>query len=126
MKNFLRKRPGLAHVAREITRYKRLGRSWARIAEILNLQGDGERELKARIPIAYCIPEVVEAIETKQISVKRARKFGGAAWDGSGALGREEQIALLAEMLTKKRARGEAGATASIKAIVVEAGTVSD
>lgn len=107
MENFRRKRPSPVHVAREIIRYAALGRSWARIAEILQLDGEDEKTLKRRAPIAYCIPEVVDAIERKEIPLKKARLFGGRKVDGSQALGRDEQLQLLAEVRKVRGSRGE-------------------
>lgn len=102
MRNFLRKRPGAAHTAREIMRYHRMGRSWERIAEILGLHVD-EKGLRRMVPLAYCQPEVIAAVEERRIPASFARRFGGRAMNGSSALGREEQIALLESVLAERQ-----------------------
>lgn len=108
MENFRRKRPSAVHVAREVLRYHRLGRPWKRIAELLQLDDEDEKMLKRRVPIAYCQPEVVAAIEAREVPLRKARLFGGRAMDGSQALGRDDQLKLLKEMREDKAAKKEA------------------
>lgn len=105
MRNFRRKRPAIDHTAREIVRYWLLGRAPARIAEILNLESDpdvlergAEKALRSMATIAYCVPEVVDAIKAGRISIKKAKRFGGNKIDGENALGRDAQLALLDQM----------------------------
>lgn len=100
-KNFLRKRPDLGHRAREIARFRRLGRSWSRVAAILGLDF-GEDYLRAHVPLAYCIPEVCAAVDAGRISLEKAKRFGGEDIEGADALSREEQLELLNKMLNRK------------------------
>ena len=97
LRNFHRKQPQPAHYAREIVRLFRLGKPWARIAEMLHLD-ENEHALRVRAALAYCNLAVIAAMEAGKVSYKKARRFGGKAIDGSEALGDAEQLALLADM----------------------------
>lgn len=121
-KNFLRKRPDLGHRAREIARFRRLGRSWKRVEAILGLDGYGEDYLRAHIPLAYCIPEVVSAVDAGKISLEKAKRFGGENIEGADALGREEQLELLNKMLNRKPRAKETQPRMSraVRAVAVE------
>ena len=50
------------------------------------------------LPLAFCVEEVRAAIDSGEIPKGKAAKFGGTAPDGSKALGKKEQLALLAEL----------------------------
>lgn len=114
-KNFLRKVPTLLHTAREIVRFHRLGRSWERVAENVGLVGEDEKALRARAPIAYCEPEVIVAFEAKEISPKKAKRFGGGKIDGSARLGRAEQLDLLSVLRGPKAPTKDRAASAGSK-----------
>ncbi len=118
MENFRRKRPTASHLAREIVRLSKLGRPWGRIAEVLQLDGESEKQLRARAPLAHCIPEVAAAFDASEFPLRFAKHFGGTKINsddkrvklvnhlvekrGTEALSRDEQLALLEERRKNK------------------------
>lgn len=101
LRNFHRKLPTLGHYGREVVKFHRMGKTFSRIADLLNLSPEesSERQLRWLAALTYCIPNVVSAIESGRLSIRTARQFGGKEMDGSERLGEDEQFQLLAEKL---------------------------
>lgn len=105
IRNFHRKRPTLGNYGREVLKLFRLGKSWTRIEELLHLNPEtegGEIRLKRLLALAYCVPEVVQAIEDGRISIRSVREFAGKELDGSERLGADEQLQVLADKIAKE------------------------
>lgn len=104
LRNFHRKVPTVSHYAREVVRLARLGKTWGRIVEMLDVDGidDAEQWCKKRVAVAHCVPEVAQAIDSGELSLAQARQFGGTAIDGSKALGKKAQLDLLEEMRAER------------------------
>jgi hypothetical protein len=87
---------------------RKAGWAWDKIAEHHHIESKApEQWCRLRLPLAFCEPEVREAFDAGLLQLPRASKFGGREVDGSGALGRKEQLALLDESLAERAAPAE-------------------
>jgi len=103
IKNYHRRVPKPSHMAIDLRILRAQGCTWEECATTLHvLTEDPEQWGRKLLPLAYCIPEVQEAIDAGDISRKSAVRFGGSAPDGTKALGKKAQLALLAEMREEK------------------------
>jgi hypothetical protein len=109
IKNFHRRGPTLSAYALNIEINHRAGWSWDRIVQLLHVESeDPEQWCRKRLPLAFCVPEVREAFDSGEFPLGQARHFGGGAVDGSKALGKKEQLALLAQKRAEKQEASEA------------------
>lgn len=98
-KNYHRRKPTLSGMALDVLALRNAGHSFEDCAKALGESLDApEQWARKLLPIAFCISDVREAIDSGEFSRSIARKFGGGKLDGSKALGQKEQIALLADM----------------------------
>lgn len=104
-KNYHRRAPTPSGMALDLLALRNAGHAWEACAKVLHVEVDDPEQWGRRLlPLAHCIPEVRAAIDAGRVSRGAARKFGGGALDGSEALGKKEQVALLAELLEEKTA----------------------
>lgn len=109
-KNYHRRLPTPSGMALDILAMRNAGHTWDSCAAALHVATkDAEQWGRKLLPIAHCVPEVRAAIDAGEIAQGRAREFGGSAPDGSKALGKKEQLALLAEIREKSSAKIESG-----------------
>ena len=117
IKNYYRRSPTASGMALDILALRNAGHTWEACAAALHFETDDAEQWGRRIlPLAFCIREVREAIDTGQLSRGVAKKFGGGAADGSAALGKKEQLALLEQMLAEKLATRDKPAAKTISA----------
>lgn len=100
IKNYHRRVPTPSGMALDLAVLRKQGWSWQECANKLHVETtDPEQWARKLMPLAYCVEEVRAAVDAGKITRAAAKKFGGTALDGSAALGRQEQLALLDEML---------------------------
>lgn len=110
VKNHHRRLPTPSQYAIGIRELRKLGWPWADCAVKLHYtEGEPEGWCKRTLPLAFCIEEVQDAVDTGKLRQSVATKFGGRALDGSEALSRKDQLELLKEMTAQKE-RGESAA----------------
>jgi hypothetical protein len=98
-KNYHRRLPTPSGMAVDLLALRNAGWSWDDCAAKLHVDTvDAEQWGRKLFPMAYCIDEVRQAIDSGEFPRGVARKFGGSALDGSGALSKKEQLALLQRM----------------------------
>ena len=120
VKNYHRRTQSASDMAIDVAALRKAGWSWAECVTKLHRESaDPEQWCRKILPLAYCVDEVRAAFDSGELPKSMARKFGGGAPDGSAALGRQEQLALLAE---KRAERGAAGD--SVKRAVTPAARV--
>lgn len=108
-KNYHRRLPTPSGMAVDLSRLRRAGYSWADCATILHKETDNaEKWGRKLIPLAYCIPEVQQAVDAGELPRLIAHRFGGGKTDGSAALSHKAQVALLAEVRKEATKRKEA------------------
>jgi len=101
-KNYHRRSPTPSGMAMDLRVLRNYGYSWDACARILHHDtNDAEQWGRRLLPIAFCIPDVQEAIDAGKITRGVARRFGGSAPDGSRALGKRDQLELLDKLLLK-------------------------
>jgi len=127
-KNYHRRAPTPSGMALDLVALRNKGYSWEDCAKILHQDlKDPEQWGRKLLPIAYCIPEVREAIDAGDIPQGSAAKFGGTALDGSKALGKGEQLQMLRDLRhsrtkeEKAKAKGAAPIGFKHRARVIEA-----
>jgi len=109
--NYHRRTPTPSGMGLDILALRKAGWSWPDCAAKLHVESkDPEQWAKRYLPLAYCIEEVRAAFDARELPITMARKFGGGEVDGSAALGKKEQLALL--QLTR-----EAPATTKVKVV---------
>jgi ParB family chromosome partitioning protein len=114
-KNYHRRVPPISTVAVDLLVLRKRGYSWAQCVDILHQDvGDPDRWGRGLLPLAHCIEEVRAAVDAGYLARGAARRFGGTAPDGSKALGRREQLALLDELLASGRSPGRQPRVASL------------
>jgi hypothetical protein len=102
-KNYHRREMTSSGMAVDLAALRKAGYSWEQCAEILHVETQDATQWGTKLaPLAHCIPEVREAIDSGELSKGVARKFGGGKVDGSKALGKKEQLDLL-EALRKEK-----------------------
>lgn len=102
-KNYHRRLPSPTSMAIGIRDMRKAGHSWQACAEALHQEtDDAEQWARKLLPLAYCIPEVQKAVDDHELPRSAARKFGGGKPDGSAALGRREQLDMLALVTSEK------------------------
>lgn len=102
-KNYHRRAPTTSGLALDLHALRKAGHSWEACARVLHVETDDAEQWGRRIlPLAFCVPEVREAVDSGKLSKGAAKKFGGGAADGEKALGKKEQIALLEAMNKEK------------------------
>lgn len=102
-KNYHRRLPTPSGMARDLLVLRKRGFSCAECAKILHHDTtDPEQWVRKLLPLAYCVPEVQRAVDAGDLPRSAVRRFAGAAADGSEALGKQTQIALLADLQRKK------------------------
>lgn len=115
-KNYHRRSPTASGMALDILALRNAGHTWESCAAALHVETDDAEQWGRRIlPLAFCVREVREAIDTGQLSRGAARKFGGGVADGSAALGKKEQLALLEQLLEEKTREKPATKAVSVK-----------
>lgn len=98
----------LTPMALAVVKLRNAGYGWDACVRALHVESaDPEQYCRKLIPIAYCIPEVREAIESGELPKSVASRFGGGAPDGSKALGPKEQTQLLKQMRDEKKQASE-------------------
>lgn len=98
VRNFHRRLPTPSSYALNILVLHRKGFTWERICGLLHIESDDPKQwCKKRLPIAYCVEEVRAVFDSGELPLSKAPKFGGRADDGSWALSKKDQLALLAE-----------------------------
>lgn len=108
IKNYYRRSPTASGMALDIHALRNAGHTWESCAAALHVEVDDAEQWGRRIlPLAFCVREVRDAIDSGQLSRGVAKKFGGGAADGSDALGKQEQTALLEQMLAEKQVARE-------------------
>jgi hypothetical protein len=107
VRNFHRRLPTPSSYALNILLLRKKGWEWSKVCQFLHVTSDDpEQWCKKRLPIAHCIDEVRAAFDSGKLSLAKATKFGGRAEDGSWALSRKDQLALLdAERAVKAQPR---------------------
>ena len=114
-KNYHRRSPTPSGMALDLLALRNKGYEWAACANILHhTTPDPEQWGRKLLPLAYCVEEVRIAIDTEEIPRGKAAKFGGTAPDGSKALGKKEQLALLAELRAAANAGPAKGGASTI------------
>jgi ParB family chromosome partitioning protein len=112
IKNYHRRSPTPSGQALDLLALRRAGWSYQECANKLHVETtDSEQWARKLLPLAYCIPEVRAAIDAGELVRGAAKKFGGTKLDGSAALGRKEQLALLDRM------RADASGTSTIRPV---------
>ena len=105
IKNFHRRPPTPSAYAMHIASQRRAGWDWATIAHNLHVAtDDAEQWCKKRLPLAFCEPEVCEAFDAGEFPLSVAPAFGGRNVEGADALGRQQQLDLLAKRRNDKLA----------------------
>lgn len=108
-KNYHRRVPSASDMAVDLRVLRRAGHSWESCAAALHHEtADAEQWGRKLVPLAHCIAEVREAIDQGKLPRTAARLFGGSKEDGSEALGREGQLALLREKLAERESADRA------------------
>ena len=103
LKNYHRRVPTAADNAQDIRALRKAGWSWEDVVTKMHRQSDNpEAWCRSVLPLAFCEPEVLAAMTAGSVPRSAGRKFGGSTEDGSGALGRKEQLALLKKMTAEK------------------------
>lgn len=96
VKNNLRRAPTPSSQAIYIKMLRDKGWPWEEVVQKLNVTSDNpEVWCRQRLPLAYCEKEVRDAFDTREFPLTMASQFGGRAPDGSGALGKKQQLELL-------------------------------
>jgi hypothetical protein len=101
--NYHRRVQKPSDMAIDIHALRKSGWSWDECAAKLHVVVDGaESWAKRLLPLAFCIDEVRAAFDAGEFPRTQAHQFGGKAVDGSEALGKEEQVALLEQKRAEK------------------------
>lgn len=107
--NYHRRVPKPSDMAIDIDVLRKKGYSWEECASRLHVVVDGaESWAKRLLPLAFCIDEVRAAFDAGEFPRTKAQLFGGKALDGSEALGKKQQAALLEQLRAEKLARKDA------------------
>lgn len=115
VKNYYRRAPKLSGMALDIRDLRAQGWSWEDCAKKLHVESDDpEQWCKKRLPLAFCVPEVRAAFDAGEFPLSYAPQFGGRSVDGSAALGKKEQLALLEQKRAEKQVAKDAPKTPSV------------
>lgn len=108
VKNYHRRIPTKSGTALDLLVLRRAGWSWGDCAAKLHHQTDNpEHWGRSLLPLAHCIQEVREAIDSGELPAGAAARFGGTDPDGEKALSRSEQLALLRQLREEREKRAE-------------------
>lgn len=99
VRNFHRRLPTPSSYALNILLLHRRGHTWEQICQLLHVESDDPKQwCGKRLPIAHCVPEVRAAFDSGELPLAKVWAFGGRAHDGSEALGKTDQLALLRQL----------------------------